>query len=44
MLQIWRPRNANLSAADVSKNMANAFKDISVGTIVSELATKWQLS
>jgi len=31
MLQIWRPRNANLSAADVSKNMANAFKDISVG-------------
>ena len=35
MLQIWRPRNANLSAADVSKNMANAFKDISVGTFVS---------
>ena len=35
MLQIWRPRNANLSATDVSTNMANAFKDISVGAIVS---------
>ena len=31
MLQIWRPRNASLSAADVASNMSNAFKDISVG-------------
>ena len=31
MLQIWRPRSASLSAADVASNMANAFKDVSVG-------------
>jgi replication factor C subunit 1 len=30
-MQIWRPKGASLSSADVASNMSNAFKDVSVG-------------
>eukprot|EP00965_Chrysotila_dentata_P108384 3579742-Pleurochrysis_carterae.AAC.14 len=31
LLQMWRPRGANLSQADVTSNMVAAFKDVDVG-------------
>jgi len=31
VLQIWRPKSASLTAADVASNMSNAFKDVTVG-------------